>query len=418
MNFKLIGASALATAMINLVACGGGGDAGTDQNANTTSGPITSFGSIYVNGREIETGNADIYIEDNPASESDLRVGMMVHVRHDGNGNAMSVHHDDDMEGIVIANNIPAGQTTGTMNIMGQTVTVTNDTIFESYVAGITDAGMIEAGNIVEVSGHSAGMGQVTATRMEVKATDLTTYLNTHSEGIELKGLVDNHQPGMSKFDIGSMTIDYSGAQLDDLPGGIDNGMYVEVKSTEGLNASGELVAWRVEREDDGYKEHHGDADDEHEVHGIVMAMTNDSITVDGQTCQITDQTELEYGSNINVGDMVEMEGYFNSNGDMICHEIEREDDHGSTMEMRGQIGSVNATQANVGTITMMDNTVVHVNADTIMHDSRDEGMTPDHQFNLQDLNANDYVEMYVYTNGDGTYTATKIEREDTSSMR
>jgi len=39
--------------------------------------------------------------------------------------------------------------------------------------------------------------------------------------------------------------------------------------------------------------------------------------------------------------------------------------------------------------------------------------MTPDHHFNLQDLAANDYVEMYVYSNGDGTYTATKIERED-----
>ena len=414
LKLKLIWAGALISGMATLVACGGGGSGSSDTtqtNTSTSRGPITAFGSIYVNGQEIETDSADIYVEDEVADESDLRVGMMVHVEHDGNGNAHSVHHDDDLEGIVIANNIPAGQTTGTMDIMGQTVTVTADTVFESYVAGITDAGMVAAGNIVEVSGHSTGTGTITATRMEVKAVDLGSY--SDPEGIELKGIVENHSEADSTFDIGNMTINYAGATLDDLPNGIDNGMFVEVKSTAGMNM-GVLMAYRVEREHDDYAEYHGNEDDEHEFHGMVMAMTADTITVNSQVCIITDQTMFEDGvrADIVVGAMVEVEGYFNASGDFIAHEIELEDQE-STHEMYGTVASVDAPEPNVGTITMMNGDVVHVNAETIMHDDRDDGMTPDHHFNLQDLAANDYVEIYVFANGDGSFTATKVERED-----
>ena len=414
-NLRIIWASASIAAMVSLVACGGGGESGgtTDTNTRTTSGPITSFGSIYVNGQEIETNSADIYIEDEAADESDLRVGMMVHVEHDGNGNAYRIHHDDDLEGIVMANNIAAGQTTGAMDIMGQTITVNEDTIFESYVAGITDAGLVVAGNIVEVSGHSTGTGMITATRMEVKAANLNDYLSSHPEGIELEGVVANHSAADSTFDIGNMPINYAGATLDDLPNGVDNGMYVEVKSRVELNA-GVLMAYRVEREHDDYAEYHGDEDDEHEIHGMVMEVTADTITVDSQLVIINDQTEFEDGvrADIVVGAMVEVEGYFNADGDLVADEIEIEDQE-ATSEMYGEVGSVDAPEPNVGTITMMNGTMVHVNAETIMHDDRDEGMTPDDNFNLQDLAANDYVEMYVYSNGDGTYTATKIERED-----
>ena len=226
-----------------------------------------------------------------------------------------------------------------------------------------------------------------------------------------------NHQPGTSRFDIGSITIDYNGAILSDLPNGISDNLYVEVYSTAGI-VGGVLVASKVEREDDGSIDYQGYQDDEYEVHGIVMAIDSNSITVNSQTCIITADTIYEDGNtNINVGDMAEIEGYFNAAGDMICEEIELEDDE-STSEMYATVGSVVAPQPNVGTITLMDSTVVHVNADTIMHDDRDDnGMMPVQNFNLQDLAANDYVELYVYANGDGSFTATKVEREDTPAV-
>ena len=412
-KFKIMPAAAVVGAMLSLVACGGGGSGSADQTSNTSSGPITSFGSVYVNGVEYHTDGAAIYVEDEAASESDLRVGMMVTIDKDSNGNATSIHHDDDLEGIVLANNIPAGQTTGTMDIMGQTVTITVDTVFESDVAGITDAGMVAAGNIVEVSGHSTGTGLITATRIEVKAIDLTTYVNTHAEGVELKGVVENHVLATKKFDIGSMTIDYSGAMLSDLSGGITDGIYVEVKSTAGI-VGGELIASKVEREDDGSIHHDGDEDDEYEIHGMVMAMTADTITVDSQLVIINNETEFEDGvrADIVVGAMVEVEGYFNAAGELVAEEIELEDQE-ATAEMTGTVDIVDAPMPNVGTVTLADSTVILVNEETIMHDSRDEGMTPDTNFNLQDLVQGDFVEMYVFSNGDGTYTATKLERED-----
>jgi hypothetical protein len=185
------------------------------------------------------------------------------------------------------------------------------------------------------------------------------------------------------------------------------------VKSITGIVA-GELIASSVEREDDGRIDHHGDEDDEYEIHGMVMAMDNTTITVDSQVVMINDQTEFEDGvrADIMVGAMVEVEGYFNAGGELIAEEVELEDQE-ATSEMTGTVASVTASAANVGMITLMDGTVIQVTAETIMHDDRDEGMMPDPQFNLEDLGANDYIEMYVFANGDGTYTATKIERED-----
>jgi len=412
-RLKIICAAATMSALVSLVACGGGSSSNSTQNESTTSGPITSFGSIYVNGVEYETSGADVYIEDELASEDDLRVGMMVTIVEDASGGAASVHHDDDLEGIVNANNIAAGATTGTMDVMGQTVTVTAGTIFESDVAAITDAGMIAAGNIVEVSGHSTGTGLITATRLEVKAVDLAAYLISHSEGVELKGVVENHSAGTSKFDIGSMTIDYSGATLSDLTGGISDGIYVEVKSTAGI-VGGDLIASRVEREDDGSIDHEGAEDDEYEIHGMVMEMSADTITVDSQVVTITAETEFDDGvrADIVVGVMVEVEGYFNAAGDLIAKQIELEDQEATT-EMSGTVASMTSSAPNVGTVTLQDGTVILVNEETLMHDSRDVGMMADTAFNLQDLAAGDYIEVHVFDNGDGTFTATKLERDD-----
>ena len=412
-SLKMICSAATMSALVSLVACGGGSSSGSAQNESTTSGPITSFGSIYVNGVEYETSGADIYIEDELASEDDLRAGMMVTIIEDANGDAASVHHDDDLEGIVNANNIPAGQTTGTMDVMGQTVTVTAETLFESDVAAITDAGMIATGNIIEVSGHSTGTGLVTATRIEVKDVDLATYLLTHVEGVELKGVVEGHVAGTSTFSIGSMMIDYSGAVLSDLPAGISDGIYVEVKSIEGI-VGGNLIASKVEREDDGSIDHDGAEDDEYEIHGLVMEMSADTITVDSQVVTITAETEYSDGvrADIVVGVMVEVEGYFNAAGDLIAKQIELEDQEATT-EMTGAVALVTSSAPNVGSITLQDGTVILVNEETLMHDSRDEGMMADTRFNLQDLAVDDYVEVHIFDNGDGTFTATKLERDD-----
>ena len=406
---------------LGLAACGGGGsgDSGGDSDSsnNSTSGTITSFGSIYVNGTRYDTSNAEIYIEDQQASESDLRVGMMVRVDMDGNGNAESVHHDDDVEGLVFSNNIASGQKTGTMEVMGYTVSISNNTIFESKVTGITSVDQVAAGNIIEVSGYSTGMGNVSATRVEVKAADLATYLISHPEGIEAKGIVTAHSAATQLFNIGSMVVNYSGAQLDNLPNGVSDNLFVEVKSVQGMNASNQLVASKVELEDHESYGHHGDDGDEYEVSGLVSAVTASSVVVNGQTFGINNQTEFDDGTlaNLVVGAFVEIEAYFDSQGNLIAEEIEFEDHNGS-IEIKDTVVSVVINNNNDGTLNMTGGAIILVTNTTIMHDDRDNGVTPDKFFNLSDVAIGDYLEVYVVDNGDGTFTATKIEREDDPS--
>ncbi len=407
---------------LGLTACGGSSQSTTDNTSGNTqtttvaSGPITAFGSIFVNGVEYNTDNASIYMEGKPADESQLRVGMMVRVLENANGHAQSVHFDDELEGIVLANNISAGQTAGTMDIMGQTVTITAQTVFESQVATISDVSQIVAGNIVEVSGFSDNNGTIVATRIEVKAVDLSSYLAIHPEGIELKGTVANHDSSTKTFTIGNLTISYAGAVLQDLPDGIANDMYVEVHSIEGIDQNNQLVASKVELKNDDSMGRHddGDENDEYKFHGMIMEVTADSILVNNHTILITDETEYENGNrdNLQVGVMVDVEAYINDANELVAREVKFAEQH-NNVELQGVIAAIDATGTNEGTITLEDGTVIIVTTGTIMDDDRDEGNMPNQHFNLSDLSQGDYIEVHAYDNGDGTYTAVKIERDD-----
>ncbi len=405
--------------LLGLSACGGGSSSSdvTTLPVSVTSGPITAFGSIYVNGTEIKTDKARIYIEGKPASESDLRVGMMVDVLKDADGAAAEVRFADDVEAVVLENNIPSGETTGTLNVLGVTVTVDADTVFESRVTGISDISLIAKGNIIEVSGYSTGQGEVTATRIEVIAADLAEYLAAHSDGMEIKGRVNNHDPSAKTFDIGLLTVNYSGAILDDFPEGIRNDMYVEVKSTEGLNSDNQLVASKIEQESKGYEDHHGDEGDEYEISGKVTAVSDTSITVNDEKILMSDDTEFDDDSAevIEVGMVVKVEARYDSDEQLVAKEIEIKTIKASDKaELKGIIASVTVEDTNIGTITLENGSVIHVDNDTIM---KDESMDKDYHFNLTDLSQGNYIEAHAYTNDDGSYTARKIERDEENEM-
>ena len=388
-----------------LTACGGGSGSSTDtgtSNSSTTTGAITAFGSIFVNGKEIETGNASIHIDGKSAKESDLRVGMVVTVSEGTNGEASCINIDDELEGIVVSNSIA---TTGSINVMGQVVNIDENTIFESYVTSITTYSDITSGNIVEVSGYSAGTGEVSATRIEVKAESLASYTGD----VELKGVVSNHNGTTFTFDIGALTVDYSGAILDDITT-ITDGMYVEVKSTTGL-VSGVLIASKVEYEDEGGAcKSKSDEDDEFEAHGKVVEITDTSLTVDGYTFILNDKTEFEDDNkaSIVVGSMVEVEGYYNAENLLVAKQVELED-HDSVNEFKGSIESVTYTGMNDGLVKLTTGKSFVINRSTIMHD---DSSYDEKRFNITFLNQGDNVEIYAVDNGNGTYTATKLERQ------
>lgn len=407
--------------VLGLSACGGGGGGDSAASAATVGtssvGVITGFGSVFVNGVEFETTNSSIVIDGEPADESDLAVGMVVEVNgtDDGrHGSALRIASNDELEGLVLANNIGAGSATGTLDIMGQSVNVSTDTIFESDVAGVAGVDQIANGNIVEVHGFSDGNGDIFATHLEVKAADLAAYLAGHPRGIEVKGVVSGLDTTTQTFTLGSMAVNYAGAA--EVPAGLVDGLYVEVKSVAGIDINGVLVASKVEVEDDGEAGYQGDEDEDFEIRGVISADFDGSgFVIDGVTVIVGDRTEMEHldTSALLTGVTVEVEGSYDANGDLLASKIQREDE--PDQELDAVIQSVTVTDTNSGTITLSGGAVITITSNTIMKDSRDFGMMPVEKFNLTFLAAGDYVEVDVFTNAAGELEAVKLEREDNS---
>jgi hypothetical protein len=266
---------------------------------------------------------------------------------------------------------------------------------------------------IVEVSGSSSGMGTNQATRIEVKAADLASYLVLHPNGIEVKGIVANHDEINMKLDIGSMTVDYSAAILDDMPAGSFDGLYVEVKSTAGIDSNtDELIASKVELESQGDMGHDGDDNEEMEIRGLITsAIDGNSFAVDGQIITVNNNTEYEdiAKSDLLADVMVKVEGHY-LNGDFIAEEVEAENE--SSNEVSDIVAAIDTTATNTGTVTLQNATVISITSETLMKDSREDGFVPEQKFNLQSLSQGDFVEIHYYDDN-GTLTATKLERED-----
>lgn len=417
-----IGAVSLAVA-VALAGCNGGGGGASTASNNSITGVITGFGSVYVNGVEYDTSSTSYSVDGAPgSSDYDLDVGMRVTVEGTVNpdgvtGSASTITYADELEGIVLEVGSVNPDGTRTMNIMGQSVTLNSLTVFQSDVAGITSEDGIVAGNVVEVSGHSDGMGNISASRIEVKAADLASY----SGEIELKGLIDAINTDAKTFMIGALIVDYSSASLDNLPAdpGSWDGLYVEVKSDSApANNAGTytLAATRVELEDDGKIGLNAAAGTEVELKGMIMSVSSPTdFMLDGQAVTIVASGDSPEDGKITavdatmIGSMAEAEGYIDANGTLVAHEVGLEDGDGASLTTyRDYVQSVDMT---AGTLTLQGGEVITVTMNTIMQDSLSSNA--DHYFDLSDIRSSDYLEVHAYMDASGNLVAAKLERED-----
>jgi len=395
-------------AALTATACGGSNDSDTTAASDTVTGVITGFGSVFVDGVEYETDNASFSLDGSAGSEDDLAVGMVVtlkgSVNADGKtGHASSISYDDDVEGRVLANNYLLD---GTLDVMGQTVHITADTMLESKLAEVTGFEQIAVNNIVEVSGFSSGTGEIYATHVEVKKAKMET-----GDSIEVKGVIANHDSAAMTFTLGTLTVDYSNAILEDFSS-IENGLYVEVKSHQDLR-DGVMLASKIELENDGYKDERGDYDDEREFEGIIMSLNADesSIVVNGQTVYYNQRTEFEYGTMADLAEglRIKVEARFNNEGELVAEEIKFRKRAAFELE-----GSLEAVDRDANTVTLMGQTFL-INNSTMLRDEQDDhDQTPIRYFNVADLSVGDWVEIRAYRDQQsGDCIATKLERDD-----
>jgi len=196
---------AVAALALILSACGGGGSMSSSSPAPSgaapgamSSGTVTAFGSVFVNGHEFSTLNAKVIDDDagtTTSGTSSLEVGMSVDVKASANSSerfpqAAEIHLHPLVRGVVDGSDEGAG----TLTVMGQTVQLTASTVFSDHracvgasaspcsaVAGQSDlaatsdsGGVVVAGSYVTVHGFlfaadaASGNANVVATLVSV----------------------------------------------------------------------------------------------------------------------------------------------------------------------------------------------------------------------------------------------------------
>lgn len=330
----------LATALgLVLAACGGGGDGvgsggtGTFASGSFSSGTITGFGSIIVNGVRYDESAAQIVdASGQPGSTADLRLGMVVEIEASGirtdpatgrrTASASRIRHGSEIEGPVEV----VDPSTGQLLVLGQTVVVDGSTVFDDDLRG--GVAVLQPGDVLEINGFFTGDGRYQATRVERE--------DDADDGYELRGPVTAVDAGTRTLVIGAATIDLG--NLASAPT-VAAGDFVRVDLATTRNGAGHWVATRLSRAatggdgggngGNGGNSHGGNGErpdrSEAEVEGYITAFESTTrFSVNGVPVDAGSVAALPPG--LAAGVRVEVEGRIEA-GLLIARTVEREDD-------------------------------------------------------------------------------------------
>lgn len=375
------------TAMV-MAACNGGGDlAGIGGSGFISTGTITGFGSVYVNGVRFETDQARFEVEGVDGTQDDLRVGMVVQVQGslnaDGStGTASFIRYADDLQGPVSAIETTADPDIKRLTVLGQTVVISaSDTAYDDV--RFDD---IVVGQVLEISGYYDQNDELQASYVELKDDD---------DDVEIRGVIENLN-GL-EFTVRGIAVDASSASIEDFANGLQNGIYVEV---EGEFIGNVLIASEVEAEDDLY-----DDDDEVEIEGYITQFTamND-FAVNGVP---VDASGVSTSLQLRLGERVEVEGYMR-NGVLIAEEIEL---RGGNTEISARLEAVdlNSQQFTLKPVSDQPAITVQISDLTRMEDDLDD----DDRLLLTDLQPGNFITVRGFEMDSNIVAVTRVKRED-----
>jgi hypothetical protein len=382
---------ATAALVIALSACGGGGG-GADGGIGGTGGGgdggiggtgvayggITGFGSVWVNGVKYNTDNASFTLDDSKVTQAQLRVGMVVRVDGSISGaTANTVTVDESIKGRV-EQVLDANR----MLVMGQTIQIDAQTRFENgVVPGV--------GDLVEVHGLVVSDGTIGAGYIERKTVAATPPF-------AVKGFVKSHDTAAQSFVIGTLTVRYSGAAVNDMPAGGWNGQLVEVKGTacSGTPVCGTLTASKVEP--NGPRVNSIAAA---EFEGYVASTTANGFFIGAQQVVVTASTVYEYGvaGDVVVGAKLEAEGSI-SGGVLTATKVSFRDN----VRLEADVSTAGGTSL---TLNALPGLAVQVNSLTRFKDVA----------SLAALSTGNHLRIRGRAIGNNTVMATEIERRSTT---
>ena len=403
---------AMICSVLLVSACGGSNDTQDDSTIGSyrTSGIITGFGSVYVNGIKYETDDSSFEVDDDTeATQDDLRIGMNVTIKGSINpdgltGYADQIIYENELEGPVssIDNSDPNSVI---ISILGVDITINADTYFDHDDNDLT-IDSIQVGDLLEVSGYNSTDG-IIATHIE-KQNDI--FIADVTE-IEIKGNIENLSD--NQFTLRDLTIEFDGnTELDDIPGEqLVNGLYVEVKGT--LNDSADLLsATKIEAEEEGL----GDDDaDEVELEGVIYDynVNTQRFFIQGQEVDASMAPELipstlELKDDVNV----EVEGSL-VDGILIAEEIKLK---GRKIKIHAPITNIDLLNSTVSFSVFggTDNITAQIISQTEIEDDIGENEF----LTLADLQVNDFVELEAFDDGTNTINAIELERKASNDIQ
>ena len=399
---------ALVALFLLLASCGpspqaGGGIGGTGNTALIASGPITGFGSVFVSGYEYGTGTTSMTIDGTSGSQSDLKKGMVVLVNatvtHNYGTNdppqrtANTLFYEDTVEGTV-QSVAPDGSS---LVVLGQTVAITTTTIIDLGVSALSN---LKKDDLVEVSGFVSGPGAVVATLIDRKI-DSADY--------QVKGFITEHDEANKFFTIGSLRVDYAGADIGLMPipaGDAWNGLLVDVRGGQvSSGGSGQysvrMTATKVKPEGLGTED-----SALAEIRGFVTQVVSLSDFYLGNVhVQTSAGTTFEGGTrnDILVGAYLEVHGPL-VGGIVNATKVEFE---GET-ELQANVASINSSD-NTLTLTGLPALVIQFDGKTALHGQGNPRR-------LDDLHSGDHLQIHGRPRGGNTVLAKEVERSDPKS--
>ena len=367
-------------------------DAGGAPSAS--SGTVSRFGSIYVNGVRYRTDVALFLLNGAVGSESDLAIGQVVTVYgtvdDDGvSGTANVVVYESAVEGPISF----IDGTTGRIQVLGQEIHVGPGTSI-SVQSGASSLAGLRENDAIAISGYVNAQGHIVATHI----SDLT------GSEFELTGHVNTVDGAGYKLTINDLVVDYSAANLYGLAEGVPQpDERIEVVGN-GMNAAGEFVATRIYVASPAVA---AAGDLVVEIEGLVTRLEApwdfeiDGVPVIGQW-----GTKFEGGwwFDVDLNAKIEVAGRFDDSGRLVADSI--------SFEQEGDLSLAGRVEYVSGDAVVINGTAIRLRDDTEYEDDSD---LQERRFGIDDLYAGDYVRLRVYRDSDG-FVATRLERGDDDS--
>ena len=383
-------------------ACGGG--QGSMSQAPSSASPVTVVGTVsgtpsalQFNQQPLNTASAQVTVNGQPGSITDLQPGVVLHGKGTETGTAIELASADvrpDLCGPVTAVDVAGGHLT----VLGTVVTVDALTVLvEDGPEGTTTTLALadfKVGDVVRVFGTVQTDGSILATRVERRAPGT-------AGDEEMRGVVSGLDATAHTFMLGSITVAYGTATVQ---GTLANGVGVEVGGTL---AGTTFTATRVEVQD-ATEDAPGSTMD---LSGPVSGLDTAAKTFTLMAFKVDYSAAKVEGALAN-GAMVEVEGSLSTAapGTLLATQVEvRFDQPGGGASDEEVKGAITALSPSALTLT--------VGGATYWTDAQTVFIRDDAAIAFSDLKVGDWVEvraLSTQTNAAGEPYATRVAEEST----